>query len=431
MMFDGIRGRGLGWALCAAMALGTAGCGGGGDGGQMSGTPGVNADVKFLSDYMADWYFWYSQLPAVDLTTFATPEDALTAMRVAQDRFSFIETAETFNALFDNSQALGFGFGYIVLGTQVWIRFVQPLANAATAGLQRGDRLVAVGGTPVETLIAQNTLDASFGPAQDGYSLVLSIQRGTQMLDLPMTKSWYTVKNVLDARVLDNAGRKVGYINFFSFNTPAQGEWNTALQQVLDGGAQDLVVDLRENGGGLLSVATALSSSMAPAGQSGQLYGHLEFNDKHVASDSTLSLQAAATAGRIDNLVWITSPRTCSASESLMVSLRPYRSAMSVGETTCGKPVGFTAPTFDGKVYNVVTFRSVNRDGFTDYYQGLAPDCSVADDYATPFGDPNEPKLAVALQTLRTGTCPAATTKSIERHLPPVVRGMVNMTGLY
>lgn len=416
-------------ALCGVVWLALAGCGGGG--GQSSTTQGVNADVKFLSDYMADWYFWYPRLPAVDLSTFATPEAALTALHVAEDRYSFIEPAQTFNALFDNGQALGFGLGYVVLGTQVLTRFVQPLGSAATAGLKRGDRIVSIAGTPVETLIAQNALDAAFGPATEGFSLVLNVQRAGQRFDLPMSKQWYQLRNVLDARVLNNAGRKVGYINFFSFNTPAQGEWDTALQQVLDAGAQDLVVDLRENGGGLLSVADSLASGLAPAGLTGQTYGRLEFNDKHTSANTTLTFQAKGNAGRIANLVWITSPRTCSASESLMVSLRPYRTASSVGETTCGKPVGFTAPTFNGKVYNIVTFRNVNRDGLTDYYQGLAADCTAGDDYTTPFGDPAELKLAAALAILGGATCPAPAAKYAARPVVTGLPGMVNLTGLY
>lgn len=405
-----------------------AGCGGGGGG---SGSAPVTAadEVKFVTDYLQDWYLWSTQLPAgIDPAAWSTPEAALAALRVAQDRYSFIEDATTFNAFFDEGKALGYGFGYAIVGSELWVRYVQPQSNAWAAGLRRGDRIAAIDGTSTATLIAQDRVDDALGPVTEGVTGSFDLLRAGAALRITMTKAWYTVQNVLDARVIDRPGGKVGYVLYLAFTEPSRSEWADALAGVLAGGATDLVVDLRENGGGRLSVANELASALAPAGHEGDIGTQLVFNDRHAGSDQAFRLLPSPDAGRVARLVWITSPRTCSASESLMTSLRPYRTATTIGETTCGKPVGFTPPTFNGKVYSIVSFRNLNRDGFTDYFDGLAADCAAGEDYSRPYGDPSEPKLAAALQWLADGSCPSAT--AVGKSIAVPVRSTA-LTGLH
>ncbi|HMN83919.1 MAG TPA: S41 family peptidase [Burkholderiaceae bacterium] len=411
-----------------------AACGGGGGGSAPTAAPPTAADeVKFVTDYLQDWYLWYRQLPAIDPSAWSTPEQALAALKVPQDRYSYIDTAATFDAFFDEGRALGFGFGYALVGGELWIRYVQPHSNAQAAGLRRGDRIIAIDGTPMATLVASNRVDAALGPATEGFSANFDLLRGTAAQSITMTKSWYTLANVLDARVIDRPGGKVGYLAFLSFTEPSRAEWLSALTQVQEAGAQDIVVDLRDNGGGRLSVANLIASSLMPTGLDNAVGTVLEFNDRHTGSNLTYPLTPVANSGRVRRLVWITSARTCSASESLMTSLRPYMTAAVIGETTCGKPVGFTPPEFNGKVYSIVTFRALNRDGFSDYFGGLAPDCTVGEDYSRPYGDPAEAKLAAALQWLDGAGCPVATTKSVpprESQAPRGIGGLHDLTGL-
>lgn len=417
---------------CALAAALLAGCGGGGASTDTAGgTQGLDAELKFLGNYMRDWYLWYARVPATDVSGAASLQAALDALRVPEDRYSFIESAQTYYAFFDEGRALGFGIAYAIGTDSLPVRYVQPLGNAAAAGMRRGDRVIAIGGVPVATLVAQGALDGAFGPDQDGWSTTFTVQRGAQTLELPMSKSWYAVRAVLDARVIANGDRRVGYIDFLSFTEPASAEWTAALAQVLQDGAQDLVVDLRENGGGRLSVAGTLASSMATPAASGQPWLTIAFNDRHADANEQLKLAPSDTSARIERVVWITGPGTCSASEALIEGLAPLRGKTLVGETTCGKPVGFTPPQFGDKVYNLVSFRLSNSAGETDWYTGLAPTCAVAETFAGTLGDPSEAKLAAALAWLRDGRCPAAG-KSLEAPVAawPRLRGLASQTGL-
>lgn len=390
---------------------------------------GAGSPVRFLVDYMKDWYLWTDRLPRfIDASRWSTPEEALDALRVEEDRYSFIASADSFNAFFDDGRALGYGFGYAIVDTQVIVRSVQPASNAATAGLRRGDRIIAVDGKPTPGLVAAGTFDDALGPVVEGQRAVLSVQRGGATIEFAMARGWYEVASVLESRAIDTADGRVGYLAFYTFTEPARTQWDTALDGLRAAGVRDLIIDLRENGGGRLSVANHVASSLAPPEAASLRSLHLEFNDRHVDANESFEFeQGTGFAGRV---IWITGAGTCSASESVIAALMPYRVKAQIGAATCGKPVGFTPPEYEGKVYNIVTFRSKNRDGYTDYFQGIAPDCMVPEDYDHAFGDPAEARLAAALAWLRDGRCVAAQTKSF---VPPRAaapdRGLDALTG--
>lgn len=78
--------------------------------------------------------------------------------------------------------------------------------------------------------------------------------------------------------------------------------------------------------------------------------------------------------------------RTCSASELLANGLRPYVEVVILGESTCGKPVGFTPVDHCDSTVSAVNFEAVNARGEGRYYSGLAPTCAVAEDFAGALG---------------------------------------------
>ncbi len=396
-----------------------------------------NADINFLVSYMKDWYLWNDRLPKIDIKPFKTTDEALTALKVSEDRYSFIDNAATFAAFFDEGKTVGFGLGLSVIANNLFVRVVQPNSNAAAQAIERGDQILSIDDVPITTLIAENRLDAAIGPSTIGFGARFRVQRGVVVRDVTLTKSEYLLKYVLAPTVIDNAGRKTGYLYFTSFGQPGKAEWQSAINTILAAGATDLVVDLRDNGGGLLSLASELSASLVPRTTAGNLAFQLQFNSLHSSSNTRYNYASDLNAGRFERLAWITSPRTCSASEAMITAVMPYRAASRIGETTCGKPVGFTPPQFNGKVYNIVSFKSTNRDGFSDYFNGLAADCaSSSTDLSRALGDPLEVRLASALQRLATGTCPAAAT-AFEKSLPSaseqnfVTSGMKQMTGLH
>jgi hypothetical protein len=117
----------------------------------------------------------------------------------------------------------------------------------------------------------------------------------------------------------------------------------------------------------------------------------------------------------------LTGPFTCSASESIMNSLRGVDvEVIQIGSRTCGKPYGFYPFDNCGTTYFSIQFKGVNDKNFGDYADGFAPQntvaaggeripgCSVQDDFAHQLGDPLELRLKEALLYRTVGSCTAA-----------------------
>src|SRR5690606_12809118 len=313
------------------------------------------------------------------------------------------------------------------------LRLVQPRSPAHAAGLRRGDRITAIDGQPVADLLAAGTLDAAFGPTEIGAGLEFTVRRGGQELVVTVARDWYDLTYVIASGVHETGGRKVGYVNFYSFGRLGVARWHAALDQLLAEGAQDLVVDLRENGGGLVAIAAEVGSALGENDLAGQAMGRLEFNPAHADANRTFSFRSDPRAGRFERIVWLTGARTCSASEILIKGLEPWRPASRIGSATCGQPVGLSPPSHEGWVFPVVSFTTRNALGQGDYYDGLAPDCEVPDVVAGEFGAADEPLFAAALGWLATGQCPALASGKSRRMAPRLddsLRGLATLTGL-
>ncbi len=405
------------------------GCGGGGGAGAVAtdstgvAATAANAEVAALANYMADEYFWYKDLPKADLSAATTAEQALELLRFKpKDRYSYIDTLGNFNAFFQEGKSVGAGFGMVDLNGQVRIEYVRPSSPAQAGGLRRGDRIVKANGvTPVATptTTATASIDTAIGPREIGNVLVLDIERAGAPLQLTITKNSYDIITVSDSKIIDQNGRKIGYLYFYSFIARTVADWNAAVADLKAQGAQDLVVDMRNNGGGYLDTAAKLSSNLRKtAPLAGEYLTAIRYNDKLASRDYKLPF-GPDNGIRFDKVAFLMTDGTCSASELLINGLAPFQTVLTVGTNTCGKPVGFSPREYNStKVFSIAHFDLSNSAGNANYYDGLAPTCKVEDDYSKAFGDPTELLLATALRYLSSGACATA---AIEPNVKSVV----------
>ena len=172
----------------------------------------------------------------------------------------------------------------------------------------------------------------------------------------------------------------------------------------------DLVLDLRYNGGGLVSTGGLLASYIA--GQRGQnrTYASLLYNDKRgTTNNDRYSFDPLFSSLDLPRVFVLVGRRTCSAAEQVINGLRGVDvQVVAVGDTTCGKPVGFLPASSCGQTYSVVNFEAVNQRNEGRYFYGFDATCAVAENFQQPQGQAGDPLLNAAVALSDGATCSAA-----------------------
>ena len=417
-------------ALLAAGLATLVACGGGGSddggGGPSGGTCGESARKQWVLDVVRDWYLYPETLPAnVDLSAYATAEellDALTATARSQDKdryFSYLTTRSAENSLFGEGEFVGFGFrNRIEDDNRIFVVDVFAASPAAEADLRRGDEVIAVNGQAVADALAGGgtTFTDLLGPVEPGVSRTLTIRRGSTTFDRTMTKRTVTLDPVPDdfgTAVLPLAGTTgVGYLHLRSYVSTADAQLRSAFAQFRAQNLDYYVIDLRYNGGGLVSTAELIGDLMGGELFADEVQYRVLHNAARSSQDSTVRFQTQTQSVTPVRIAFLTTDVTASASELNVNALRPYVEVAIVGSDTLGKPVGqlaFDLPGCDDRL-RLVAFRTVNGLGEGDYYTGLAATmpgraCAAEDTLDAPMGSVDDNLTREALHWLSTGAC--------------------------
>ena len=372
----------------------------------------TKGQVSYVRDSLQDWYYWYQELWDPDTGSFASPEDYLEAVRYKpiDTSYSYITSKAASDAFYSDSQYIGFGFSYQRPSpTELRITQTFPGGPAAEAGFDRGDWLLTVNGKAVTELLSTGEIDTIFGPEQEGVSVEVTWRDlGGAQHRATLVKRKVTIPTVSQTAVLDAGGTSVGYVHFRDFVEPSVAALDTAFTQLRSRGAKELVLDLRYNGGGLVSVAQHLAGLIAGPPTVGKVFVRFTHNDKRSSQDSTYDFESLPQALGVKRLVVVTTTGSASASEAVVNGLRPYMDVKTVGDRSYGKPVGQYGFDFCDKVLYPVCFLVTNARGEADFFDGIPADCAATDDVDHALASPQEASLAEALHVVRYGRCSGA-----------------------
>lgn len=444
-------------ALTAAALLALlAACGGGGSGGGSSsgGTSGCSTSEQnaWLRDYFSQTYFWNRLAPRPDPTPYGSVSGYFSALLYAggdpvpaldpapsssmvwpADKWSNIQPTVSYSQFFTDGQSLGWGIsvaGLEVTGmpsAPLYVRFVEAKSPAATAGVARGDQVLSINGRSASELIAANDFSA-LTATSTGQSLTLVLRNSLGDRTVELQSQVFDLTPVAMSKVVTTPqGKKVGYLVLKDMINQLLTPLDQAMADFKTQGVSELVLDLRYNGGGYVSVANTIGSYVAGAAGSGKVFASLRYNDLQASSNSTVRLSnpAPTAALGVQRVYVLQGRRTCSASEMVMNGLRGVGvQVVGLGESSCGKPFGFQPVNQCGSTFSVVNFESVNALGQGRYFDGLAPTCPVAEDFKQSLGQPAEPLLMSALFHADRGVCallasPPATPRSLYRGSEP------------
>jgi carboxyl-terminal processing protease len=345
------------------------------------------------------------------------------------DRFSFINSAAADSAFFGEGQFEGFGFSwrYQDFGD---VRFTRVFSDspAANAGLLRGHRIVALAGRTIEDIDANEGVSAVF--AMDPLEFTIRRLDDTEFT-VTVSKDVVTIDPLPQWRVIDTPSGSIGYMELATFISTADPVFNTLFNDFKNAGITDLIIDLRYNGGGLVSTTELLGDYLGGFVSDGQVFSETLYNENNSSFNSTQRFRQLANSINLSRLVVIGSVNTASASELVTNSMEPHVDVTIVGDTTYGKPVGQVGILFCEKILRPTAFESVNSLGEGGYFDGLPVDCPAVDDLSIAVGADNDPNIEAALSYFATGACPAGAQlstagqeKATLRRLPmPDLRG--------
>jgi hypothetical protein len=187
----------------------------------------------------------------------------------------------------------------------------------------------------------------------------------------------------------------------------------TTMTSFRNQNVQELVIDMRYNGGGFVEVGRDVASYAAGSRGANQTYARLLYNDKNAGSNFSYPFTNPNAWSGFSRVYVLMGERTCSASEQVINGLRGVGvDVVAIGDVTCGKPVGFNARADGcGTTYSIVNFESVNALNEGRYFDGFAPTCSVAEDFSKPIGALDDPLLVAAAYHVDNGVCPAGTAR--------------------
>jgi carboxyl-terminal processing protease len=419
--------------LTIAFAITVASCGGSGGGGECS----IGAQKQFVLDVAKDWYLFPDLLTTdIDPGNYATTQDYLDAL-VAKARdqnkdrhFSFVTSAKSFSSNVNDGQAILFGFTTRLINNRLFIALVESNSPAMEQGFHRGDEILAVGPTPdnmtpVSVLIAAPDGGAgAFGPSEVGVSRSISVHPvgapDNQTVTRTVTKRVVTLDTVSASLILPRQGQSpVGYVAFETFIEPSANALRIAFQQLKNQGVNDVIVDLRYNGGGEVPIAELLADLLGS-----NLDGHpmfsLEHSSRHSGSDIFRPFTTQAESLPQGRIAFIATSSSASASELVINSLDPYRNVAIIGGRTFGKPVGQHTFQMEGcdTLLGLISFATFNSAHDSGYFDGLpdaalnGPLCSAEDDLNVARGSTAEASTAAALSWINNNACPAAPAKS-------------------
>jgi carboxyl-terminal processing protease len=399
--------------LALLILLGAGGCSVSDDPG--SAPPQVGTDAcsidgqkQYVLDAMRDVYFWNDLLPAsVDLNAHATPEDLLEHLISFQplDEFSYIDLAAADAQFFGEGQYEGYGFSTRFEAADD-LRFLRVFASspAAMAGFGRGQRILMLNGRTIADIEANEGVGELFALP----SLEFTIRRLDNTEETRIVNSGLvTIDPLPQARVIDlPGGTSVGYLELVTFIGTADAAFADIFSAFQQANVTDVIIDLRYNGGGLISTTELLGNYLGGAIAVDPIFSKTFFNAKNSGFNRIAFFQDLFESISLSRLVVIATDRTASASELITNSMEPHVDVSIVGSVTRGKPVGQLGIPFCDKILRPTAFETVNADDEGGYFGGLPVDCPVSDDVLIPIGDDTDPNLTAALFLLENGACP-------------------------
>jgi C-terminal processing protease CtpA/Prc len=377
---------------------------------------------EWILENMQVYYLWNTKIPSKTDQTLSPDEYFESLLYRPTDRFSWIQKdyVELLNSLSGVNTEAGYDFSLFRIsnsGVMGYITYIKPNTPAETAKLKRGDLFYEINGTKMtmdnySSLIAKTSEPHTLGL----YAVEQNTLSKVNDVSLDVIENYPENPILLDT-VYNISDKNIGYFvyNFFARD---KGDGSVAYEKELNNifakfkseQIDELIVDLRYNGGGAVITAEALASMISGQDTSdvfyineynflidnelkeyyGADYNKSYFINSIVRSDNsgkTIEEIPINSLQKLSKVYFIVTERSASASELLINGLKPYMDVVLVGETTYGKNVASITIYEEDLVkqktnkwgMQPIIMKMSNADGFSDYGNGFTPDEEISE----------------------------------------------------
>lgn len=290
-----------------------------------------------------------------------------------------------YKTLMEQTEGSFAGIGVVMgMDNEQKIHIVGIMENSPgqKAGLQEGDEILAVDGVPVTQMAFDEV--AAHVRGQAGTDVVLTIMRDNTNQDITITRDNIKLKTV-GHKMLDN---NIGYIQIVSFSEDTANEFNEAYNDLKNQGMKALVLDLRNNPGGLLTTCVEIAKKLVPKGEIVSIVD--KQGNKETYSSSLESPEYP--------LVVLINKNSASASEILSGAIQDTKAGTIIGNTSYGKgSVQTILPMFEDDAVKLTIAKYYTPSGRSIDGTGITPDIEInLDENAT-----SDTQLDKALEILK------------------------------
>ncbi len=396
---------------------------------------------RWVTENMRDVYYWNTSIPQDGNLNFNLgPEAFFQTILHPDDRFSWIQLADELEEnLSGVSRTVGLGIGLYQVNQAgdvfISVRYALKDSPADKAGIVRGDIITAINGQSMTTSNYNNVLNAYYGSAPFTVQLA-KITAGQVVDDQEITLTPVTGFQEqaihLDSVLVTPTGKQVGYLFYNRFLNNQPNELLAAFNRFKTANVEDLVLDLRYNGGGGIWISAILTGLIYANFDEDEPFIQYKYNSNYrdvtytynelFGGDSNDPDDVAAAKQVVDaikalnlnltRVFIIATGSSASASELVINNLRPFLSdanVVHIGRTTVGKNEGSFTIVDDRTPRRIewgiqpIVVKLANKNGFGDYPNGLAPQHDINEwNYLpwAPIGSLEDPLLARALSII-------------------------------
>ncbi len=402
----------------------------------------TNTEINtWITDNMRDVYYWNTSIPANGSLNFdQAPLPFFETIRYKDDRFSWIQDADDLDdGLSGISTTVGLGITLLRIANDnviILVRYALEGSPAALAGVKRGDIITRINGRAMDLSNYSSVMEPYYGEVP--FNVQIAKLQGTTLVtdrDLSLTPvQRFQEKAVhLDTVIQTPNGKKVAYLFYNRFLNEQINDLVNVFLDFKQAGVDELVLDLRYNGGGGIFISGVLSGLIHKNFNENDVFISYQWNSNYrdddytyyrlfggnssntsekLNADNVVSAIKAANLG-LDRVFVLTTGSTASASELVINNLRPFMSdaaVVQIGLKTMGKNQGSitikderTPRRISWGIQPIVVLLA-NKNGFGNYPDGLTPTFGPVNENEylplVKLGSTEEPLLNQALRQI-------------------------------